>query len=110
MFKFLMFVFCFCFFMLYFNYFSFLFVSLILGGVTLGFSNVVLSVFTRGKNWIIIAVGVIILTVFLACFSFLFLHAIYELSDLLLKEVDELITSMADYKVWCFVFLFSCQT
>ncbi len=108
MFKFLMFVFCFCFFMLYFNDFSFLFVSLILGGVTLGFSNVVLSVFTRGKNWIIIAVGVIILTVFLSCFSFLFLHAIYELSDLLLKEVDELITSMADYKVWCFVFLFSC--
>ena len=108
MFKFLMFVFCFCFFMLYFNDFSFLFVSLILGGVTLGFSNVVLSVFTRGKNWLIIAVGVIILTVFLACFSFLFLHAIYELSDLLLKEVDELITSMADYKVWCFVFLFSC--
>ena len=111
-FKFLMFVFCFCFFMLYFNDFVFLIPSLILSAVTLGVSNIILSVFTRPKYWVLNAVFGCFLMVFIAVFMtywcFLFFHAIYEFSDLLLKEVDEFITSMADYKVWCFVFLFSC--
>lgn len=98
--------------MLYFNDFVFLIPSLILSAVTLGVSNIILSIFTRSKDRVLNAVFGCFLMVFIAVFMtywcFLFLHAIYEFSDLLLKEVDEFITSMADYKVWCFVFLFSC--
>ena len=94
--------------MLYFNDFVFLIPSLILSGVTLGVSNIILSVFTRPKDWFQNTVCDCFITVFMTYWCFSFFHAIYELADLSLKDFDEIIEFVKDYKVWCFVFLFSC--
>lgn len=107
-FKFLMFVFCFCFFMLYFKDFSFLFISLILSAVTFSISNIILSTFTRGKNWIMDVIGRGLTTTFIAWWCFSFFQDIYKILDLSSKDTDNIIKSISDYKVWCFVFLFSC--